>query len=224
MKYYPLSQIETGFTSKTGEFKLLSPNVSFPEVDKKMVGSFYVGNYFKTSDGKFFTGKNPSDPKGVVELQQLKTELLVDPNAIQQFKVKTQQDVINKVIDESINQSFFTHKKEFRLLTKKQFLSEAPLPPKFKRFAPTEEDYIKGEINRYFTKHITNNIIIEISKDTYDSIKNKSKDIQHELYKIMSIKWLLVDYNQSSEEFNKRQINIAQQLGFTGLRDHLRLN
>lgn len=229
MKYYPLSQIETGFTSKKGDFKLLSPNISNPNIEKKIIDGLYVGEYFKTSDGKFFTGKTPTDSNGVLELQPLKESIVSEytedniNNISGVFSKRKSDDLIMDIIDQNSNQSFYTHESNFRFLTKKEFLSKAPAPPKFMKFKPVEADYIAGVVDRYFSKHITNDTIMEISKDTYNQIKNKNGDIQHELYKIMNIKWLLVDSKMSSEEFNSNQILIANNLGFRGLREYIQL-
>ena len=46
--YYPKNQIETGLYSNS-DFVIISTN------------KVYIGPYFKTSNGKFFTGKEPND-------------------------------------------------------------------------------------------------------------------------------------------------------------------
>jgi hypothetical protein len=46
--YYPKNQIETGLYSNS-DFVIISTN------------KVYIGPYFKTSDGKFFSGKEPND-------------------------------------------------------------------------------------------------------------------------------------------------------------------
>jgi hypothetical protein len=50
--YYPLSQITTNLYTNGDEF-------TYNDTDN--VAQSYTGNYFKTSDGKFFTGKTPQD-------------------------------------------------------------------------------------------------------------------------------------------------------------------
>ena len=47
--YYPKSQIVTNLYTNGQEYIIKSNNEK------------YIGNYWKTSDGKFFTGKTPED-------------------------------------------------------------------------------------------------------------------------------------------------------------------
>jgi hypothetical protein len=51
MSYYPLSQIKTNLYTNGQEFTLTPYTPS----------NSYVGYYWSTSDGKFFTGKTPQD-------------------------------------------------------------------------------------------------------------------------------------------------------------------
>ena len=47
--YYPKSQLTTNLSTNGKEYQLVD------------TGESYVGSYFKTSDGKFYTGKTPQD-------------------------------------------------------------------------------------------------------------------------------------------------------------------
>ena len=51
MSYYPLSQIKTNLYTNGQEFTFTPYTPS----------NSYVGSYWSTSDGKFFTGKTPQD-------------------------------------------------------------------------------------------------------------------------------------------------------------------
>ena len=50
--YFPLSQITTNLYTSGGELKYADPSKN---------NEFYTGNYFKTSNNKYFTGKTPQD-------------------------------------------------------------------------------------------------------------------------------------------------------------------
>ena len=47
--YYPKSQITTNLSTNGKEFQIVGKS------------EYYIGSYFKTSDGKFYTGKTPQD-------------------------------------------------------------------------------------------------------------------------------------------------------------------
>jgi hypothetical protein len=53
MPYYPLSQIKTNLYTNGGEFSSINN-----DLDRL---SEYKGYYWKTSDGKYFSGKTPQD-------------------------------------------------------------------------------------------------------------------------------------------------------------------
>lgn len=58
---------------------------------------------------------------------------------------------------------------------------------------PTEKDYRNGSYKRYFSKKVndSNSNIIEIDKDQYDKIINKSGDLDYILYKAIELDWKL---------------------------------
>jgi hypothetical protein len=73
MAYYPKSQVKTNLYTNGDEYTT-SPSTSPPSV------SGYTGYYFKTSTGKLFTGKDPSDiPNN--QLYSLSTPPVTDYNA-----------------------------------------------------------------------------------------------------------------------------------------------
>ena len=47
--YFPKSQITTNLSTNGKEFKIIGSD------------RFYIGFYFSTSDGKYYTGKTPQD-------------------------------------------------------------------------------------------------------------------------------------------------------------------
>lgn len=227
MKYYPKSQIQTGLTSQKGEFKLLNSRggVSVKTLKNKITNDFYVGNYFKTSDGKFFTGNGPNDPEGVFELQPLKEMVISEGGGLyskEEIPSERRNTKINQNIELNSTTSFYVGDDVYNVLRKKQTNQNAPLPPKSSFPEIKEDDYIKGETFRYFAKHKINNNIIEISNSEYNFIKNRDSKIQYELYKTIQIRWKLNDLKGDLVKFNYNQVKIAEGLGFEGLGSFLR--
>ena len=81
MKYYPLSQIKTGFYTNGNEF-ILSSNEDE-----------YVGPYYKTSNGRRFTGLNSNDPT---------TELLILAPGVEDLDPFSGTSVIEQANDEDV--------------------------------------------------------------------------------------------------------------------------
>jgi hypothetical protein len=56
--YYPKSQITTNLSTNGKEFQIVGTS------------EYYIGSYFKTSNGRFYTGKTPQDGNNLLILNQ----------------------------------------------------------------------------------------------------------------------------------------------------------
>lgn len=162
--YYPLSQITTNLYTNGDEF-------TYNDTDN--IAQSYTGNYFKTSDGKFFTGKTPQDVP-TTELTRI-------------VKTPTNESIVNIIGDYSIgiNPSSIGYSP---LKALPQISNESP------RIAipfPTQADYNTGEFQRYFLKRRTNYTYLEVDQLTYENIKNQNTNSQYQLYEGKSITWIL---------------------------------
>lgn len=127
-------------------------------------GSSYSGLYYITFDGKTYTGANPYTP-GSVPL----TKNLLNKN----------ED--NLILD--INNNDYNSLKSPQLA---RLIDPTPYTPK-----PTEEDYKKGKITRYFARQRngTQFKIMEINQETYDNLSNNRGGLNYSLWKVISIFW-----------------------------------
>ena len=126
----------------------------------------YVGIYIETSKGKFYTGN--VNTKIGKELELITTTL----------SIKQQNNKKNI--------------RKYNVLKKKikNFLSNTTAIPSMKKY-PSENDYNKGFFQRYFSKRINGLGYQEIDKEVYDSIKDKGKKYDYNLYEVGSIRWNL---------------------------------
>jgi sensor histidine kinase YesM len=160
--YYPLSQITSNLYTNGNEFIYLNNK------------SPYVGHYWKTSTGKYYTGKTPQDlPTEEIILSNISlTEITIDP--ISDNPSFYNRDDLSPV--EYIN------------------LTNPPPPsllPIYSPNIPTQTDYQIGEYRRYFCKKTNEIIYLEISKDTYDKLVNKDSKILYQLYQPFNLPWQL---------------------------------
>jgi hypothetical protein len=127
-------------------------------------GSPYSGPYYTTFDGKIYTGSNPYSP-GSVPL----TRNLLNKN----------ED--NIILD--INNNDYNSLKSSQLA---RLIDPTPFTPK-----PTEEDYKKGKITRYFARQRngTQFKLMEINQETYDNLSNNRGGLNTSLWKVTSIFW-----------------------------------
>lgn len=186
MAYYPKSRIILGRTSN-GEFTMND-------------GKSYVGPYYITFNGKYYTGTNPQDK-----------------NSLEIFK-NVERDEINKKTN--LNDSSIKYNKinKFKPLDKL-------LEPIQYSYKPDTNDYTKGKITRYFAKErkIRNYKIIEIDKPTFEDIFYQKGTYNYPGWDVISIFWMISDGRfpiNFVENQNKRIIEIKNK-SIIGLREYL---
>lgn len=162
--YFPLSQITSNLYTSGNELQYL---------DNGKEGQSYTGNYFKTSDGRFFTGRTPQDVPN--------DELVLIKKKIN----------INSPLD-----SYAFNPENAVTLPREYINSSNPKPlagnaPRISIPFPTQADYTTGEFQRYFLKKRTNYTYLEVDQLTYENIVNKNPNSQFELYQGKAITWIL---------------------------------
>lgn len=162
IRYYPKNKIKTGLSTKGDEFLLN--------------GAPYVGKYYSTYDGKFFSGTDP------VYGENIPLAFVRDIQSRgKEVNIKNPEQV-------SLDASVLTEYS--KLIIKNQKVKPVSYFP-----SPTEEDYKRGYMFRYFTKRINDNgYIIEISGDEYASIKNGTANYDVSLYHAIKLFWKLTGY------------------------------
>ena len=136
-------------------------------------GKDYSGPYYTTFTGETYSGANPYSPGSVLLARKI---------------VSNGEGSI--VQDENIGNYNTLKTPTFQLI------DPTPYTPK-----PTEEDYTKGYITRYFTKKENEKgYIIEISRDEYNSIVNGEADYDIRLYQVTTILWKLTGPLRSTRQ------------------------
>jgi hypothetical protein len=166
--YYPKSQIVTNLYTNGQEYIIKSTNVN------------YIGNYWKTSDGKFFTGKTPED-KNIQELISFSATL--STNNLDTLNTSTQTPEASELFANSI--IILEYNKVNQGFSASKFL---PLS-----FNPqtTQDDYALGEFTRYFCKKTNELRYIEINKDTYEKLTGQDSTYLWQLYTPFKYQWII---------------------------------
>lgn len=153
---------------------------------KKESGEAYSGNYYATLNGRYFSGPNPQ----------------VGPNE-ELFFVKNPQEVIGipKNIQPAAGPLTYDSANTAYLQDRSIFGK-----PTFYYPNPTEADYTKGYIIRYFTKKENEyGNIIEITESEYNEIVNGLSLYDVSIYQTAKILWKLTGPLRSQR---KSQYNI----------------
>lgn len=147
------------------------PNQSTTGGEFLLNGRTYVGKYYITYDKKAYTGPSPQvGPNELLErdIEYSYKNIQVNPNIL-------------STIDEGSKTITGTHTKNTISGRPNSYYPQ-----------PTDDDYKKGYITRYFTKKENQNgYVIEISRDQYNSIINGTADFDIRLYQTATILWKL---------------------------------
>ena len=144
----------------------------------------YRGLYYETYDGRAFTGSSPeigpSEP-----LEKIPIFLSAPGINNQNLPTKLKKDIARKTgVQQSTSNS-----------------TRIPGQPNTYYPQPTEQDYKKGYVIRYFTKKENERgFITEISQDEYNSIVNGTADYDISIYQTTTILWKLTGPLRSKRE------------------------
>jgi hypothetical protein len=201
--YFPKSQLIQGLHTKGGEL------ISFKDQQP------YIGDYYQTSDGKYYTGKNPEDGTNIL-LRPLAPGAQTELSPARKNAKKIRSIPGSEPVGENmymIDTNYY-HSKGFKINR-----GSAPRPPINTFPKPLEEDYIQGEYLRYFLKKSNEFKFIEVSKKEYDLFKGKYPNVQSSLYIPIKIVWALTGDKTKVYNINKQIVSIEEKrtnvLGFS---------
>ena len=187
--YYPKSQIKINLFTKGNQLREISSQKE------------YIGYYWKTSKGEYFSGRNPSD--GIPISLELIPE--VGKNSFSTITLSEDNNIYNNL--KGIN------------------ISQTLIVPSYQKPIPTQQDYEIGNFIRYFVKKVNENIYTEISKNTFDKLRNNDPNYASFLYKIFNITWTIKgDKNLVSQTNEKIVSTTERNLRITGLKSYLNNN
>lgn len=163
--YFPKSQIKTNLYTRGDELQYIDSN------------RIYIGHYFSTSTGKYYTGKTPND-KPNTELIPISEDTMPSSNTPDPL-LELRPEVYN------LEDSGYYRAKGY--LNTTQPLT--PTPPIQYYPQPTPEEYNIGEFQRYFVKRTNEPKFIEVDKTQYGKYLSKDPQVAYQLYTPFSIPW-----------------------------------
>lgn len=162
----------------------IKPNLNTAGGEFLLNGEPYSGRYYETYDGRAFTGSTPE--VGLNEpLERIQSYLSAPGLSNANLSAKSKRDLATKTgvsLSNVIN-------------------PRIPGQPNSYYPQPTEQDYRKGYIIRYFTKKENERgFVTEISQDEYNSIVNGTADYDITIYQTTTILWKLTGPLNSKRE------------------------
>lgn len=200
--YYPLSQITPNLYTNGGEYI------------NTVTQENYIGYYFKTSKGEFFTGRNNND-KPNIPLAPFVGDGLRN--------IDTPNDISFSIYNvDSLNVL------EYLVLNNKtvsEIQSVIPGPPLYNPQQPTQQDYQIGEFRRYFCKKTNEYLYIEINQEQYAKLVAKDPQISWDYYQPFFIDWQLTGDKQQVAKVNRNATElVAFRNKFFGLNEYLKFD
>ena len=211
--YIPKNRIITDLKTNQREFVYKGTNTP------------YNGVYWKSYDGKYFTGKNPNDLPSVEIIPQINTDVPINTPSLTVAPFYT--NIVNNNEGDFLE---FIVNSEIDLISeyiplKNIDVSIVKLLPSQYYPTPTQDDYNLGAFSRYFVVKANENVYLEINKDTYDNINNQSPDWAWELYTPFSILWTLIGERNTVFITNRNITQLTEQrLKRRGLQEFLKRN
>tara|TARA_B100001113_G_C20981426_1_gene566241 strand:+ start:61 stop:933 length:873 start_codon:yes stop_codon:yes gene_type:complete len=180
--YFPKSQISTNLSTKGNELVYASNLKN------------YIGNYFKTSGGQFYSGNEPNDGPNyrLVPSNSTSNKAIEDVEA---GKLGSYNESANTIL----LPTEYTNRKSVSIPSTTPLISSSPLP--------TENNYNDGRFNRYYLKKTNNYLYREISKSNYTLFRNSNPVVPYDLYLPIKINWFI---SGNLLEVYKKNFNIVK--------------
>jgi hypothetical protein len=195
--YIPKNKISTNNYTKEKEYIYKS--------DKKP----YSGFYWKTFDGKAFTGKSPTHPTSVEIIKIQNPESRPESNYPESsIAIGNYPTPFDSLDENPYNPGIII---EYAKLTNTELIN--PIHRKLpSHHYPVldDEDYEKGSFTRYFTIKTNEILVFEVSKEVYDKIKNKSQEWVWELYTPFKLDWVIVGERDKVYIINRNVVRLEQ--------------
>jgi hypothetical protein len=210
--YIPKNRIITNLEATTAEFvykDTLEP---------------YRGSYWKTFEGKFFTGKGPNDtPYYEIVLIENVEDTFSDTLPQSQFAVIDAPTPFQNVDDGPYQEEMLIKYAELKNLdltkSNRKYLPYISYPQ------PTIDDYELGTFTRYFLTKTNEISYMEVSKEIFDNINKQNPEWEWELYIPFSFPWSLTGDESEVKQTNRNIVLLQEQrLKKAGLGNYLKHN
>ena len=182
--YYPRSQYIPDLYTNGEELAYTSNNKE------------YIGVYFATSDGKFFTGNNPNS-KPNYSLSPISNSPENRDPTLQSENIPEDYYVIN----------------DHYYFAKGVNLFDAGAPPPLPTTSfptPTQKEYNVGKIQRYFLKKYNEIQYIEITKEDYPKYTKRTKEVNSSLYLPFKLTWVITGDRNKAYNTNKNLVSLTE--------------
>lgn len=194
--------------------------------DKKLVykdsQEYYTGYYWKSYDGKFFTGKNPNEkPSYELELVEPTEETFNVTTPTTKIAYTDAPTIFDDLNTEGYSEELIVEYSQLKNINLNTNQSKN-LPYQFYP-QPTQSDYDLGVFQRYFCVKANENIYLEINQETFNKLTSRDSNWKWELYIVFQLGWTLIGEKDQAYNANRNTVLITERrLNREGLQLFLR--
>ena len=175
----------------------------------KSTQEIYRGYYYKTFEGSYFSGKTPNDPPNTELIPIEDTATTFEPNTLQnQIAYGDFPTIFDTLNTPGYDQNMVADYAKLQDINLNQ--STRTLLPNQYYSTPTIEDYELGSFTRYFCVKVNQPIYLELSKKTYEKLKNEDGEYTWEPYIPFKIQWTLKGIKEEVKRTNNNIVLIQE--------------
>lgn len=210
--YFPKSQITPNLYTNGGEYVISSTQEN------------YTGYYFKTSTGKYYTGRNSSDlPNLELTPKTSSDEIINTSDQILSNNTSIISTELDGPTEVTLNVKYNDENLPTYLNLKNIDSSQVTLIPTYAPTYPSFQDYQVGEFRRFFCKKTNEIQYIEIDPRQYSLLTNKDPQILWQLYYPFNIPWNISGNTETTARVNKNVVELTmKQLKLPRFNDYLK--
>jgi hypothetical protein len=194
MSYFPKHYITPNQYTSGGEFIYASSKIE------------YIGWYWSTGNGRYYTGQTPQTPETLEIIRSLgvgnELNFNDQPLYVDKIKIALEGDA-PEVGDGNLPYNSSNVIKYSAFQTNLISPNGTKTLPQYNPTLPTQQNYQVGEFRRYFCKKTNEIQYIEINQETFNQLIQKNPLIEWTLYFPFFVDWKLTGDKQQVARVNR---------------------
>ena len=175
----------------------------------KETGEFYRGYYYKTFEGKFFSGKTPNDLPNVELIPVEDVGVTFKPDQVQnEIAYGDFPTIFDEIDTPGYDEGMIVDYARLQGINLNQ--STRTLLPTQAYPQPNIDDYELGQFTRYFCVKVNQDIYLELNKEVYNKLKRQDDSYLWQPYQTFKIQWVITGIEEEVQRTNNNIVLIQE--------------
>tara|TARA_R100001015_G_C4609712_1_gene164993 strand:+ start:331 stop:993 length:663 start_codon:yes stop_codon:yes gene_type:complete len=175
----------------------------------KETQEFYRGYYYKTFEGKYFTGKTPNDLPNVELVEVENVEVTYKPEQIQnEIAFGDFPTIFDEIDTPGYDEGMvvdYARLQGINLLQSTRTIIPTQAYP-----TPGIDDYELGQFTRYFAIKVNQDIYLELNNEVYGKLKKQDAGYLWQPYQCFKIQWTITGIEEEVRNTNSNIVLIQE--------------